>query len=99
MAEGKPVGITNTVEVLDAAGALSVLIYKAQKGGGAASEIGQRIAAALISNPEVIAKLKLAADGISQVPEEAKDLDLSEVLTLVSKAGEIAAKCAAEIKG
>lgn len=97
MAEEK--GIKEITEVLDAAGALSVLIYKAQKDGGPASEIGQRIALALMQNPEVIAKLKLAADGISEVPAEAKDLNMVEALQLIATAGKIAADCAAAIKG
>lgn len=92
-------GIKEITEVLDAAGALSVLIYKVQKEGGTASEIGQRIALALMQNPDVIAKLKLAADGISEVPAEAKDLNMIEALQLVATAGKIAADCAAAIKG
>jgi hypothetical protein len=75
-----------------------VLVYKAQKGGGSASEIGQRIAAALMTNPQAILDLKAAADGISLVPAELRDLSLTEILELLATAGSIAAECSKAIK-
>jgi hypothetical protein len=92
-------GIKEITEVLEAAGALSVLVYKVQKGGGTPSEIGQRIAIALMQNPDVITKLKVAADGIGEVPAEAKDLTMIEGLQLIAVAGKIAAECAVAVKG
>ena len=91
-------GIKETVDVLDAMGSLSVLIYKAQKDGGSAQEIGQRIATALMTSPETINALKAAADGIKDVPAELKDLSLTEILQLLATAGKIAADCSAAIK-
>lgn len=91
-------GINDTVELLDASGEIAVIVYKAQKNAANASEVGTRIAAYIMAHPEVIAKLKAAADGISEVPAEIKDLSLVEILDLMSKAGAIAAKSAAAIK-
>lgn len=96
MAELK--GITDTVELFDAAGEIAVLVYKAQKGAANPGEVGTRVAAYIMAHPETIAKLKSAADGISEVPAEIKDLSLVEILELMSKAGAIAAKAAAAIK-
>jgi hypothetical protein len=76
------VGIKETKELLVALGDISSVIAKAVKGGGTASEISSRIAAALIANPSLIEEVKAAADGISAIPSEIKDLTLGEVLEL-----------------
>ena len=81
MAE-QEVGIQETKELLVALGDLSAVIAKAVKPGGQASDIAGRIAAALMANPGLIDEVKSAANGISQIPEELKDLSLGEILEL-----------------
>lgn len=80
MAELK--GIKETKELLTALGGLSTVVAKAVKGGGSASDISSRIAAAVIANPLLIEQVKTAADGISEIPAEIKDLSLGEILEL-----------------
>lgn len=91
-------GIKESLELLRAAKDLSVLVYKARKGGGTPSELAQRIAAGLIANPQTLDDLKVAADGINEVPAELKDLNLLEAFQFIAEAGKLAAEAAAEIQ-
>ena len=97
------VGIDATIKLLQAAGDLSVVIYKAQKSARKADGsldvtlLGQAIAGQLMTNPAVIEDVKQAAATVGQVPAELKDLSFTETLTIVGQAGGIAAKCAAAI--
>jgi len=91
-------GIKETTEVLDAMGALAVLVYKAQKNADGVQEIGAEIAKQLMVSPQTIQALKDAADGIKEVPAEMKDLTLGETFELVAAAGRVAASCSSEIK-
>jgi hypothetical protein len=83
MADEK-VGIKEFKEALIGAQELSILIIKNLKDG---LQIGQDVAAvvtALLSDEALKAALSSAADGISKVPSELKDIDLAEVIELVS---------------
>lgn len=97
-------GTKELEEVLTASGDLAVLFYRAQKearkpdGSIDFQKLGQCIVAEAMKNPEIIEDVKLAVEGIGQVPKEIKDLDLAEALKVVAFAGAVAAKCAAEIK-
>ena len=96
-------GIDSVLKLLEASGDLSVIIYKAQKAARKAdgsldvSLLGQAIAGQLMTNPAVIESVKNAASSIGDVTGEIKDLDFTESLTIIGKAGGIAAKCAQEI--
>lgn len=97
-------GIKETVELLAAAGDVAVVAYKAQKqatdpatGKIDIQKLGAALAALLMTSPEVIADLKAAADNISDVPKEIKDLSLLEGLQLATECGKISAKCVAGI--
>lgn len=81
MADGD-VGIQETKELLVALGDLSSVVAKAVKGGGSASDISARIAAACIANPVLIQEVKDAANGVSQIPAEIRNLSLGEILEL-----------------
>jgi hypothetical protein len=96
-------GIKETGDVLTAAGDLAVIVYKAKKeatgpdGRLDVSKLSQAIATELMMQPAVLDDLKAAADNVSDVPKELKDLSLAEVFQLLTVAGGVAAKCAAEI--
>jgi len=75
-------GIKETRELLTALGDLSAVVAKAVKPGGQASDIASRIAAAVVVNPTLIEEIKTAADGISSIPAELRDLSLGEILEL-----------------
>jgi hypothetical protein len=77
------VGIQQTKELMVALGDLSAVVAKAVKAGGQASEIGSRIAADLVTSPTLVAEIKAAADGISEIPAEIKDLSIGESLELL----------------
>lgn len=91
-------GTKEIVELLRAAQALAVLVHRAQRGGGSAAEIGQRIAGELLASPQTVAALKAAADGIGDVPAEAKDLSFAEALELIAECGRLAADAARAIR-
>jgi hypothetical protein len=96
-------GIKETSEILKAAGDLAVVVYQAKKqatddtGKLDASKLGASIAASIMANPAILDDLKAAADNISDVPKELKDLSLGEIMQLVSVSGSVAAKCATQI--
>lgn len=96
-------GTKETKELFAAMGDVSVLVFRAQKqargadGKLDAQKLAQAIVAQLMTTPAVIEDLKAAADNISDVPKELKDLSLGEIFDLMSTAGGIAARCAAEI--
>ncbi len=91
-------GIKESLELLRASKDLSVLVYKAQKSGGTPSELAQRIATGLIANPHMLDNLKIAADGIGEVPAEMKDLNMLEAFQFIAEAGRLAAEAAVEIQ-
>jgi hypothetical protein len=97
-------GTQELEEVLTASGDLAVLFYRAQKdarkpdGSLDFQKLGQAIVAQVMTHPEVIENIKEAVEGIHDVPKEIRDLDLIEALRIVSFAGAVASKCAAEIK-
>lgn len=97
MAEEK--GIKETVELLRAGKDVAVLVYRAQKGGGSAAEIAQRIVAGVMANPQIIQDLKEAFDGAGTVPSELTDLSFVETFQLLTEAGRLAQEAAQEIKG
>ena len=97
MAEEK--GIQETLELLKAAKSIAVLVYKAQKAGGTAGEIAQRIVGLVMANPAIVNDLKAAAEGISNVTGELRDLSISEVFAFIAEAGRLAKEASEEIKG
>lgn len=99
-------GIKETSELLIAMGDLAVVAYKAHKAldptrpvGEQVQAFAQALAAQIMTNPDVIADVKAAFDGIGEVPSELKDLDFSEAMQVVAVAGQQAAKAAAAVKG
>jgi hypothetical protein len=74
--------IKETKELLRAMGDLAVVVAPAVKAGGDASAIASRIAAAVIANPALIESVKTAANGISEIPAEIKDLSLLDIIEL-----------------
>lgn len=97
-------GIKETVDLFRAAGDVAVVVYKAQAAARGpdgkidAQKLGTALAAAVMSNPQVIEDVKAAAEGIGDVPKEIKDLSLGEIFTLLGEAGKIAAACSEQIK-
>ena len=93
-----PQGITEVLALLQASKDISVLIYKARKASATPSELPQRLATLLITSPQVIDDLKVAAEGITKVPAELKDLSLLEAFQFIAAAGKLAADAAQEIQ-
>jgi len=91
-------GIKETTELLVAMGSLAVVAAKAVKSGGSASDISTRIATQIVANPRLMLELKAAADNISEVPAEAKDLTVTESLELCTVALVITQKALSELK-
>lgn len=75
-------GIAQTEELLVGMTEVAILVAQAVKVGGKPNDIAASIAAAVVSNPEAIAALKRAVDGIGQVPAELRDISLPEALRL-----------------
>lgn len=82
MSEEK-LGIKELKEALVGAQDLAVLIIKNLKDGLQLGKDVAAVVAELLSNEELKASLAAAAEGISKVPAEVKDLEVSEVLDLV----------------
>jgi len=60
-----------------------VVVQKVKAGGGTATEV-QQIIAAVLADEELKAALVELYNNYQQIPEEVKDLDLSEAFTLVN---------------
>ena len=90
-------GIKETLDVFRASQRLAVIVYKARDGGGDAAQIANRMAMAIMANPQAIADLKAAFDGIATVPKEVSDLSFGEVMELVAECGKLAADATKEI--
>lgn len=72
-------GIKETMEALQAVNALSIELFKAAKDG-----LGVGDAVKIASNPEIIAKVVAAVEGVGKIPTELKDLDAIETQQLVA---------------
>ena len=75
-------GIKETKEVLDAGAELTAFIVGRLADGGVDFSDGTALVAKVTGDAEFQAKLIAAGKGISKVPDELKDIDLSEAKEL-----------------
>lgn len=76
-------GIKELKEALIGAQDLAILIIKNLKDGLQLGKDVSAVVGELLTNEELKASLTAAAEGVSKVPAELKDIDLNEVLELV----------------
>lgn len=76
-------GIKETKELLVGVNELAIFLVMRLKDGFQLAEDLTAIIQKLQGDPEFMAKMKLAYDGVSLVGEEVKDLDLAEGLDLI----------------
>jgi len=79
-------GIKETKEALIGANALTAIILFHLHDGLQAGKDAMNVWADISGNPEVKAKIQAAADGISKVPSEVKDIQAEEGVELASVA-------------
>lgn len=82
MKEGMKEGIQETKEVLLALNELSLMLVKHLKDGFQLGKDSAAIVGELMMNTELKASLSKAAENVSKVPAELKDLDVSEGVEL-----------------
>ena len=76
-------GVKESKELLVGLNELALLMVKHFKDGFQLSKDVPAIVMELLSNSELKEALSKAAEGVSQVPDEVKDMDANEVLELV----------------
>lgn len=91
-------GINETKEVLIGANEVAILMIKLLKDGVQLGDFEQ-IYMNMMQNSEFRAKVLTAYEGVSQVPAEIKDLDLSEGVELVLVQASYVPKLVAAVAG
>lgn len=91
------IGIKESKELLDGLNEIAIEIIQISKDGLQVSDAAQ-VVEDLIKKPEFKAKLQAAVEGVSKVPAEIKDLDLSEGFELAQFEYEGVKKIMEELK-
>lgn len=87
------VGITETTAVLEAIGDVVPLILAEVRKGGSPAEIGTRVAVSLMQHPDVIEKVKNAAQNVGELKKEIEDLTIMEGFDIATVALGVVKKC------
>ena len=91
-------GIKETKEAIIGVNELSLVLIKHLKDGAQLTDISA-VVEEIKNNPELLAKLQAAKDGIDQVPAEAKDISLVEGGELLMAQVSYVPKIIAALKG